>query len=117
VYIIFEYIHQYHQSGREIIILKLDFEKAFNTIEHTTILAMLHKLSSPSKWISWTKEILNSAQSAILLNGVPGKPFQCKRGVRQGDPLSPLLFVLDAELLQHVLNEASTRGILQPPST
>jgi retron-type reverse transcriptase len=102
----FEYIHQCHQSRKEIIILKLDFEKAFDSIEHT-ILAMLQKLGFPSRWISWTEEILNSAQSAILLNGVPRKSFQCKRGVRQGDPLSPLVFVLAAELLQHVLNEAS----------
>jgi hypothetical protein len=42
----------------------------------------------------------------VLLNGVPGKVFHCKRGVRQGDPLSPLLFVLAADLLQSVINKA-----------
>jgi hypothetical protein len=76
---------------------------------------MLQKLGFPPKWIPWTKEILNSTQSAILLNGVLGKAFQCKRGVRQEDPLSPLLFVLAAKLLKHALNKASTRGILQFP--
>jgi hypothetical protein len=48
----------------------------------------------------------------VLLNGVPGKPFKCKRGVRQGDPLSPLLFVLAADLLQYVVNCAASEGLL-----
>lgn len=51
----------------------------------------------------------------MLLNGVPGKEFNCKRGVRQGDPLSPLLFVLAADLLQSVINKAYRDGALIPP--
>jgi hypothetical protein len=51
----------------------------------------------------------------VLLNGVPGKQFHCKRGVRQGDPLSPLLFVLAAELLQLVVNKAFHDNFLAAP--
>jgi hypothetical protein len=59
--------------------------------------------------------ILRSGTSSILLNGIPGKPFACKRGVRQGDPLSPLLFVLAADLLQSIVNKAWQSGILNHP--
>ena len=51
----------------------------------------------------------------MLLNGVPGKTFHCKRGVRQGDPLFPLLFVLAADFLQSMINKAKDMGLLQLP--
>lgn len=49
------------------------------------------------------------------LNGVPGKQFHCKRGVRQRDPLSHLIFVLAADFLQTILNKAMRAGIIQAP--
>jgi hypothetical protein len=51
----------------------------------------------------------------VLLNGVPGKVFHRRRGVRQGDPLSPLLFVLAADFLQTLLNKPKDLNILKLP--
>jgi hypothetical protein len=68
-----------------------------------------------AKWRSWIESILNSGTSAMLLNGVSGKTFHYKRGVRQGDPLSPLLFVLAADLLQSIINKATQMGHLRLP--
>jgi len=68
-----------------------------------------------AKWRSWIESILNSGTSAVLLNGVSRKTFHYKRGVRQGDPLSPLLFVLAADLLQSIISKATQMGHLRLP--
>jgi hypothetical protein len=109
----FEYIHQCQQSKQEILIIKLDFTKAFDIIEHTTILLMMKHLGFTKYWLNWTSKILSIASTSILLNGVPSKSLAYKRGVRQGDPMSPLLFVLAADLLQCIINQAHSQGLLQ----
>lgn len=111
----FEYIHQCKQSKRKVVLFKIDFEKAFDTIEHSAILKILECKGFPPLVIEWVKEILSSGSSSILLNGIPGRMFHCKRGVRQGDPLSPLLFVLGGDLLQSLVNRALRDGLLQLP--
>lgn len=68
-----------------------------------------------TRWLSWMRMIFSSGTSSILLNGVPGKTFHCWRGVRQGDPLSPVLFVLGADLLQSVINKGRADGHLHLP--
>jgi retron-type reverse transcriptase len=111
----FQFLHICHHSKKEIVILKLDFQKAFEKIEHRFILQILEHKGFGPKWTSWIRNLLQSGSSSVLLNGILGKPFTYKRGVKQGDPLSPLLFVLAADFLQSIVNKAWHMSILKHP--
>lgn len=69
----------------------------------------------PDSWRMWIKQLNISSQTTVVLNGVPGKWIQCKRGLRQGDPLSPYLFIIVADLLQQMINRPCANGLLQHP--
>jgi hypothetical protein len=104
-----------HTSKKELVILKLDFAKAFDRIDHNAMIQIMDKKGFGQRWIKWIKMIFSSGTSAILLNSSLGKVFHCRRGVRQGDPLSSLLFVLAADLLQTILNKARSQGLINLP--
>jgi hypothetical protein len=74
----FEYIYQCKDVGAPCIILKLDFEKAFDTIEHEALLQILRHKGFNEEWIRWVKDFLGSDSSIVLLNEIPGKQFKCK---------------------------------------
>ena len=78
----FEYIYQCKLSKKPIVLLKLDFEKAFDSIEHEAIYQVLRHLGFPEKFIYWVKIMLETGTSSVLVNGVPGRKFKCRRGVR-----------------------------------
>lgn len=82
-------------------------------MEHQAILQILKHKGFSEKWVGWINSTLSSSTSSVLLNGIPTKLFSCLRGVRQGDPLSPLLFVLVADLLQTIVNKEWQNGVLK----
>jgi hypothetical protein len=111
----YEYIHQCKQGDIGTVILKLDFAKAFDTVEHGAIRIFFECFGCDQRWLRWLSMLMYTGTYEVLLNGVPGKKFYCQRGVHQGDPLSPLLLVGVSELLQAMVNQLSQAGVLHAP--
>jgi hypothetical protein len=80
-----------HKRSVPAIILKLDFRKAFDSVDWYDLDAILHAKRFPDLWRTWITCLNNSSQTAVVLNGVPGRWIQCRKGLRQGDP-SPLIY-------------------------
>ena len=75
---------------------------------------LLRHWGFPARFRDWVWALLSTSSSRVIINGVPCDPIKHGRGLRQGDPLSPLLFVLSIDPLTHILNKATIQGLLQP---
>jgi hypothetical protein len=69
----YEYIHQCKQSGTETVILKLDFAKAFDTVEHKAIKKVFESWGFDATWLDWLDMIMSTGASSVLLNGFGGR--------------------------------------------
>jgi hypothetical protein len=94
---------------------KLDFRKAFDSISWDALERILLAKGFLALWCSWICMLNQTSQTAVLLNGIPGRWIQCRRGLWQGDPLSPFLFNIVADVLQQLILHASREGLLLHP--
>jgi len=97
---------------RIIFVLKVDFEKAFDNLRWGFIWDVLAQMNFGPTWIAWMKGIICCVQVSVLVNGSPTKQFKLEKGVRQGDPLLPYLFIIATERLITAISEAKAKGLL-----
>ncbi|MCH79399.1 cysteine-rich receptor-like protein kinase [Trifolium medium] len=100
-----EVVDEARRAKKELLLFKVDFEKAYDSVDWGYLDAAMGRMGFPTLWRKWIKECVCTATASVLVNGSPTEEFPLERGLRQGDLLSPFLFLLAVEGL-HVLMEA-----------
>ncbi|GKB45218.1 RNA-directed DNA polymerase, eukaryota, reverse transcriptase zinc-binding domain protein [Tanacetum coccineum] len=98
---------------KKLLIFKVDFEKAYDSVSWLYLDHVLLNLGFGVKWRMWIKSCLESARTSVLVNGSPTSEFPIKRGLRQGDLLSQFLFIILMEGLHLALQEAVQAGFIR----
>lgn len=101
-----EIIHSLKISKKPGMLLKLDLSKDFDSLSSMYIEKVLMASGFDAPWVRWIMSLISSSFFSVLINGIPSSTFHPTRGIRQGDPLSPFLFVIMAEGLGHGIRSA-----------
>jgi hypothetical protein len=107
-----EIIHVVYRSKEAGIILKLDYEKAYDRVSWSFLEDMLRSRGFSPTWISWIKKLVEGGSICVRINDENSCFFKPGKGLRQGDPLSPLLFNLVADIFTRMLVKAAKQGLI-----
>ncbi|KAL4280388.1 hypothetical protein GQ457_03G004440 [Hibiscus cannabinus] len=106
-----EVIDSIHKSGSSGVAFKIDFRKAYDFVDWNFLMRIMKEMGFGDRWLGWILRCISTASISVLVNGVPSDRFYISKGLRQGCPLSPLLFNLVGEALSLMLNKAVTIGL------
>ena len=107
-----EILHETKKRRETGIVLKLDFEKAYDKVNWNFLFDCLKLWDFCDTWINWIKDVVTGGTVCVKLNNVEGPYFVSHKGVRQGDPLSPILFNFVADCLARMVRQAQQNGLL-----
>ena len=108
-----EVIHDTKVKKKDGLVLKLDFEKAYDKISWKFLFECLSQRGFPEKWCIWIKEVVTSGTLSVKVNDMVGPYFTSGKGVRQGDPLSPLLFNIAADALAKMIQMGQQNQLIK----
>jgi hypothetical protein len=113
VMVVNEVVELAKKAGIDCLIFKVDFEKAYDSVDWSFLEYMLHQFGFCPKWIGWIKACVFGGSLSVLVNGSPTNEINIQRGLKQGDPLAPFLFLLVAEGLGGAMNRAVEVGLFK----
>lgn len=105
-----ETLHSVKQKNKKGAVIKIDLSKAYDRINWIYIRMLLTHLGFKTDFIRWIMGCITNISYAVLINGAATPFFKGQRGLRQGCPLSPLLFFLVAEGLSQLIQKAKREG-------
>lgn len=108
----FNYINKPRKHNNGFVGIKLDIAKAYDSLEWNFINNTLQAIGFPPNLVKTIMLCISSVTFSVLINGQPTDPFQPKRGIRQGDPLSPYIFILCAEVLSGMIARDQINGLI-----
>ncbi|XP_077232161.1 uncharacterized protein LOC143866893 [Tasmannia lanceolata] len=108
--------HKFHRkSNVKSMCVKIDLKKAYDNVCHRSLVQFLRKLRFPDIWCKWILQCISTPSFSILINGSPRGFFRSSNGLRQGDPISPLLFCVVMEMLSCILYRPQMEGRISSP--
>lgn len=110
-----ELVTDFHVKGRVSRgCLKIDLAKAYDNLNWEFLLNLLKAYELPDELIGWIKECITTTSFSVVVNGELHGYFQGKKGLRQGDPVSSLLFVLAMDVLSKMLDQGARNNRFKP---
>ena len=113
VVILHETVHEMHRKKLNGVILKIDFEKAYDKVKWSFLQQTLRMKGFSDEWRTMIHNFVSGGSVAIKVNDVVGRYFQTRKGLRQGDPLSPILFNIVADMLAIIIERAKIDGQIE----
>ena len=115
ILVAFETLHSMnvHKSTKSsYMAVKLDMSKAYDRVEWIFLERVMRKLGFNERWINLMMVCVKTISYSVLLNGEPKGLIRSTRGIRQGDPLSPFLFLLCTEGLHRLISKVESEGAI-----
>jgi hypothetical protein len=112
VVIAYEIVHSIHKTKTPGVVIKLDYEKAYDRVNIDFLMEILSSRGFGDRWMKWIKSVVVGGSISVMANGEESQTFKTGKGLRQGDILSPLLFNLVADALNRMLAKASRDGLV-----